>query len=72
MDLEALVGTLGSRNDGRVADEGVVDARVRDEIRLELVEIDVESTIEAEGRRDGADDLGNETIEMLRAGARDV
>jgi len=72
VDLEAFVGALGGRNDRCVTDKRVVDARVRDKVCLELVEVDVESAIEAKGRGDGADDLGNETIEMLRTRARDI
>ena len=68
MDLEALVSTLGGRNDRCIADERVVDARIRDEVRLELVEVDIECTIETERRGNRADDLGNEAVEMLRAG----
>jgi hypothetical protein len=71
-DTEALVLTLGGRDDRRVADEGVVDTGVRNQISLELVEIDVESTIEAEGRGDRADDLGNKAVQMLIGRARNV
>ena len=34
--------------DGGVADQRIVDARIRDQIRLELVEVDVESAVEAQ------------------------
>lgn len=52
VDLEALVGALGCRDDRRVADQRVVDAWVRDQVSLELVEIDVQRAIEPERRGD--------------------
>lgn len=64
VDLEALVSALGSRNDRCVADKRVVDTRVGDQVSLELVEIDVQGTVEAEGGGDGADDLSNETVKV--------
>ena len=63
---------LGSRDDGSVADERVVDARVGHEVGLELVEIDIEGTVEAEGGGDGADDLGNQAVEVVKGRAGDV
>lgn len=57
----ALVG----RNDRSVADERVVDSGVGNQVGLELVEIDVEGTVESERRGDGADNLGDETVEVL-------
>lgn len=58
---------LGRRNDGGVADQRVVDTRVRDQVRLELVEVDIESAIEAQRRSDGRDDLRNQAVEVLIA-----
>lgn len=69
MDLEALVSTLGSRNDRRVADKRVVDTRVGDQVSLELVEIDVQGAVEAEGGGDGADDLSNEAVKVAIRGS---
>lgn len=70
--LETLVRAAVARDDRGVRDERVVDPRERDQVRLELVQIDVQGAIESEARRDGADDLGNEAVEMLVARARDV
>jgi len=53
MNLEALVGALGSRDDRGVTDQGIVDTRIGDQVGLELVEIDVEGTIETQRRGDG-------------------
>lgn len=72
MDLEALVSTLGGRDDGCVADQGVVDTGVRDQVGLELVQVDVESTVEAQRGGDGRDDLSNQAVEVLVARAGDV
>lgn len=71
-DLEALVRTLLRRHHRSVADQGVVDTRIRHQVGLELVQVDVERTVEAQGRGDGADNLGNEAVEMLVVGAGDV
>lgn len=72
LDLEALVRALGSRDDGSVADERVMDTRVRDQIGLELVQIDIEGTIEAQRRRNGADNLGDQAVQVVVRGAGNV
>jgi hypothetical protein len=72
MNLEALVGALGRGDDRRVADQGVVNTRVGDQVGLELVQVDVQGTVEAKRRGDGADDLSNQAVEMLVRGAGDV
>jgi len=72
MDFEALMSALGGRDDRSVADQGVVDTRVRHQVGLELVEIDVERAIEAKRRRNGADNLGNKAVQVLIAWARNV
>lgn len=70
--LEALVGALAGRNDRSIADQRIVDTRIRDQVGLELVQIDVERTVEAQGRGDRADNLGNQAVEVLVARARNV
>lgn len=72
VDLEALVRTLRSGDDGGVADQGVVNARVGHQVRLELVQVDVEGAVEAQRRGDGTDDLGNQTVQVLVVGALDA
>ena len=52
-----LVGSLGGRDDGRVGDEREVNAGVRDQVGLELVQVDVEGAVETERRGNGGDDL---------------
>lgn len=44
-----LVGCLGGRDDWGVSDEGEVDTRVRNEVGLELVQVDIEGAVESEG-----------------------
>jgi hypothetical protein len=71
-DLKALVGALLGRDDWRIADERVVDARVWDQVGLELVQIHIERTVESQTGRDGTDDLGNQTVQVLVVGAGDI
>jgi hypothetical protein len=49
-----------------------VDTRVWHQVGLELVQIDVESSVETQTGGDGADNLGNQAVEMLVVGARNV
>lgn len=70
--LKALVGALGSRNNRSVADQGVVDTRVGNQVGLKLVQVDVESTIESQRGSDGADNLSNQAVEVLVAWAGNV
>ena len=55
-DRVGLVGGLGSGDDGGIGDEREVDAGVRDQVGLELVQIDVEGAVEAERGSNGRDD----------------
>ena len=65
LDAVGLMGGLGCRDDWRVGDQREVDAWVWDQVGLELVEIDVQRSIEAEGGSNTGDDLGDETVEVL-------
>lgn len=66
------MGALLGRDDGRVTDERVVDTRVWHKVGLELVQIDVESSVKTQTGGDGADNLGNQAVEMLIVRAGDV
>jgi hypothetical protein len=66
------VGALLGGDDGSVADQGVVDTGVGDQVGLELVQVDVEGTVESEGGGDGADDLGDEAVEVVVGRTGDV
>ena len=60
-----FVSGLGCRDDWCVGDQREVDAWVWHQVGLELVEIDVQRSIEAEGGSNTGDDLGDETVEVL-------
>jgi hypothetical protein len=49
-----------------------VDARIWHQVGLELIEINIESTIETQARGDRADDLSNQAVEMFIVWARNV
>ena len=66
-----MIGLLGG-DDGSVRGEHEVDAGVRDEVGLELGNVDVESTIKAKGGRQARDDLSDETVEVGVGGTLDV
>lgn len=53
LDGVGLVGSLGSRDDRSIGDQREVDTRVGDQVGLELVQINVEGTIETQGGGDG-------------------
>ena len=72
MDFETLVRGAIAGDDRRVADKRIVDTWVRHKVGLELVEIHVQRTIEAQARGDRADNLSNEAIEVLIVWSRDV
>ena len=71
-DLEALMSALGRGNDGCVANQWVVDTRIRDKIRLELVQIHVQRAIESQTGRDRRDNLGDKGVQVLVVGTGDV
>ncbi len=54
-----LVGSLGSRDNGGIGDEREVDTGVWHQVGLELVEVDVERTVEAERGSDGRNDYNH-------------
>ena len=72
LDPETLVRAAIAGDDRRVGNQRVVDTRERHEVGLELGKVDVESTIETETGGDGADDLGDQTVQVLIAGTGDV
>lgn len=66
-----VVGLFGG-NDRRVCDQREMDARVRHQIGLELGQVDVEGTVETQGRGDRRDDLADETVQVGVGRALDV
>lgn len=45
---------------------------IRDQVGLELVEIDVEVTVESKRSSDGGNDLGNQSVEVGERGRGDA
>lgn len=72
LGLEALVTALGGADDGGVTDQWVMDSRIRDQICLELVQIDIEGAIEPEGASNTANYLCDQTIEMFERRTWDI
>jgi hypothetical protein len=72
LDLEALVATAVAANDRSVRDQRVVDTRERHQVSLELVQVDIQGTVKTQTGGDGADNLGNEAVQVVEAGAGNV
>lgn len=53
LDGVGLVGSLGSRDDGGVSDQREVNSGVRHQVGLELVQINIERTVETQRSSDG-------------------
>lgn len=70
--LEALVGALVAGDNRSVGDQRVMDTRVRDQVGLELVQVDVQGTVKAQTGGDGADNLSDQAVQVLIAGTRDI
>eukprot|EP00630_Chrysocystis_fragilis_P007120 CAMPEP_0197386976 /NCGR_PEP_ID=MMETSP1165-20131217/239_1 /TAXON_ID=284809 /ORGANISM="Chrysocystis fragilis, Strain CCMP3189" /LENGTH=472 /DNA_ID=CAMNT_0042912263 /DNA_START=199 /DNA_END=1617 /DNA_ORIENTATION=- len=71
-DRELLVVGLFGGDDGGVRGEHEVDARVGDEVGLELGDVDVERAVEAERGGERRGDLGEEAVQVGVGGALDV
>ena len=63
-DRQLLVVGLLGRDDGRVRREHEVDARVRDEVGLELGDVHVERAVEAQRGGKARDDLRDQPVEV--------
>jgi len=66
-----VVGLLGG-DDGSIGGKHEMDTGIRHQVGLELSDIDVEGTIETEGRGQGRDDLGDQAIQVGVGGALDI
>ena len=49
-----------------------MNTRVGDQVGLELIEVNIQSSVKPEAGRDGGDDLGNEPVEVGVGRPRDV
>ena len=67
-----LMVSLVGRDERRKGREWEVDTREGDKVGLELVEIDVERAVEAQGCCDGRHDLCDEAVEVREAGLRNT
>lgn len=72
MSLETLVTALRRTDDRSVTDQWVMNSRVWNQVGLEFVQINVESTIEAQRACDAADNLGDQSVEMLERWTWDI
>ena len=80
--LEAGIGDLGhtqllvvrllGRDDGRVGDKGEVDTWVRDQVGLELSQVNVQCSVKTQGGSDGGNNLTDETVQVGVGGALNV
>lgn len=61
----ALVGVAVFGHNGSVRDQRVMDTRERNQVGLELIQVDVESTIETQTGGDGAHNLGDEAVQLV-------
>lgn len=64
-----LMKGLISGYDWRERDQRKVDSRVRNQVGLEFVEIDVQSTVEAQRRGDRRDHLSDELVQITVGGS---
>jgi hypothetical protein len=55
---------LGSRDDGSIGNQGEVNTRVRNQVSLELVQINVKGTIETKRSSDGRNNLSNQAVKV--------
>jgi hypothetical protein len=66
-----VVSLLG-RDDGSIRGKHEMDSGVRDEVGLELGNINVKGTIESEGSSQGGDDLSDESVKVGVGGSLDI
>lgn len=71
-DRITLMSRLLGREQRGVCGEGEVNTRERDQVGLELVQIDVEGTAEPERSCDRGHNLGNQPVQIGEAGLADI
>lgn len=59
-----LTTNLIRGDNGSIRGERIMNPRIRHEVRLELIEVHIECSVEAERCRDGRDDLGNQPVQI--------
>ena len=55
---------LLGRNDWSISNQGKVDSGIRNQIGLELIQINVESSVKSERGCDGGNNLGDQTVQV--------
>merc|ERR1719158_885106 len=63
-NTQGLVVSLLGRDYGSIGDKGEVDPRVGHKVGLELVQIDVQGSVEPQRGSDGGDDLADQPVEV--------
>ena len=66
-----VVGLVGG-DERREAGDGELDTRERNEVRLELVQVDVQGAVETKRGGDRRHDLRNQAVQVDEAGLRNV
>lgn len=69
VDRVGLVSGLVGGDNGGVGDQREVDTGVGDQVGLELIQVDVEGAIKTERSGDGRNNLSDEAVQVLVAGA---
>lgn len=64
-DSVGFVRGLAGRDDRSVGGEGEMDTRERNQVDLELVQVDVERSVETKGSGDRRDDLSDDSVQVL-------
>ena len=64
LDLDNCFPDLFCGHQGTVGSEGVVDTRVGNQVSLELIQVNIESSVKPEAGRDGGEYLCDEPVEV--------
>lgn len=72
VDRVGLVEGLGSRDNWSIGNQWEVDTRVWHKVSLELVQVDVEGSIESERSSDGRHNLSDKTVKVVIARTLDT
>ena len=64
LHVELLVICLATTRHGGVCSQGIVDPRIGNQVGLELVEVNIESSFKPKAGGDGGDDLRDEPVKV--------
>merc|ERR1719158_154261 len=71
-NTQGLMVSLLGRDNGSIGDEGEVNPRVGHKVGLELIQVDVQGSVEPQRGGDGGDDLADQPVEVGVAGPLNV